>query len=87
MEQRPEELKNIGVMMSNFDYEIEPGTKNRLKSEKVYCGYAGWNFYGTVWFDGRFKCQVKQYKRHVDTVEARTLKELMKKVSAKYGQD
>ena len=87
MEQRPEELRDIGIMMSNSDHEIEPGTEKRLKSENVYCGYAGRDFFGLVWFDGKFKCQVKQYRQHVDTIKARTLKKLMENVSTEYGQD
>ena len=87
MEQRPEELKDIGIMMSNFDHEIKPGTEDRLKSEKVYCGYTGWSFFGAVWFDGKFKCQVKQHRQHVDTIKGRTLKELKENVSIEYGYD
>jgi len=87
MEQRPDNLKAVGIMISNFDHEIEPGTEEQLKSEKVYCGYAGWNFYGTVWFDKCFKCKVKQYQQHVDTLSAGTLKELVEIVSNKYGWD
>lgn len=73
-------------VMSNCDHEIEDWAEEKLKTEKVYGEYPAWNFYGLVWWDGKkFKCMIKQYGIHVDTIEGKTLKKIMKKASDKYG--
>lgn len=87
MEKVPENFNYIGDVMSNFDHAIESGMENKLKSDKLYGDYAGWNFHGQVWFDKVFKCQVMVYGSHSATIEAGTLKVLMDKVSTEYGSD
>jgi len=87
MEALPQDLENIGDIMSNFNHEIEHGAEARLKNEKVCGNYAGWNFHGKIWFDGMFKCQVKRYRVHVATIVGETLQEIMDNVSSEFGYD
>ena len=73
--------------LSNCWFEVEPGTEELLRSEKVWTRYAGWNFNGRVWLDaeGSFSCQVWVYGSPVATVRAETLDELMHEVSGEWG--
>jgi len=88
MEKRPTDLVYIGDIMSNFNHEIENDAEEKLKAGGVYGAYPAWNFHSTVWFDSKkFKCQIKQYRVHVDTIEADSLSEIMEKASAIYGND
>lgn len=86
METVPENLESIGTIMSNFDHGIEEGAEERLKTEPVFGEYTAWNFWAAVWFeDGVFKCMVKQYRSHVSTFSAETLREIMEEASDRYG--
>lgn len=76
-------------VMSNFDHEIDPKGLERLKVEKVYGQYAGWNFCGYVWWDAEaetFKCEVLQYHEPQEIVEG-SPQEIMDAVCAKWGDD
>jgi len=86
----PEDYVEIGdTGLSNLDFEVKPGIEDRLRTERVYTLYAGWNFNGKVWFDaeGSFSCQVWCYHQPVATVRADTLHDLMHEVSDKWGYD
>lgn len=82
----PDTYYDIGSIMSNYDHEIEDGAEERLKKEKVFGGYAGWNFWGEVWFEaGKFYCVVEVYKRQVATKTGNSLNEIMEKVGDEFG--
>lgn len=88
MDKRPDNLVEHDTIMSNCFHEIESGSEEYLKLNDVYGCYAGWNFHGTVWFDKSnniFKCQVKQYRQHVATIEGNSLSDIMKNVSDRFG--
>ncbi len=87
MEARPDELEDYGDVMSNFDHTIRVDAERYLKTHKAYGNYAGWNFYGEVWFDEKFKCQVDQYCRHSATIYGDSLAQIMEKVSSQFGTD
>lgn len=88
MKTLPEGLIDLGCHMSNFDHEFDSGKLDKVKAGGHSCGYAGWNFWGDVWYeDDLFHCQVKQYHRHIDTITAPTPDELMTAVSDEYGQE
>ena len=89
MEDRPEGLIDIGEsVMSNFDHQIDLGIAKKLKDGKYYSGYPAYNFHGTVWYDnGKWKCKIKRYRIHIDTIIADTLEEIMNEASEKYGDD
>lgn len=73
-------------IMSNFDNKIEENAEELLKASKVYGVYSAWDFNGNVWFeDGKFYCEVWQYRFHIDTIEANSLEEIMEMCSEKYG--
>ncbi|HEA68600.1 MAG TPA: hypothetical protein ENI07_17515 [Desulfobacterales bacterium] len=86
METVPNNMENIGCVMSNFDYEIETDAEDKLKSGQFFGGYSAWDLHGTVWFNtGKFKCRIMQYHSHIDTIEAESLSEIMSIASEKYG--
>ena len=86
MEKRPNDLICIGDIMSNLDHDIDDDAEEKLKPGDTYGYYSAWNFHGTVWFDsGKFKCQIRQYRAHVNTLEADSLLELMEISSEQYG--
>lgn len=77
--------EHVGTGMTNFDHSIEPGFEEALREGK-YGNYAGWDFHGTVWFDGKqFCCEVWRYGSPMEVLRADTLPELMVEVSEKYG--
>jgi len=89
MEGRPREFEGIGEsVMSNFDHTIDTEVAEKLKEGKYYSDYPGWNFYGEVWYDsGKWKCEIRRYHVHVETIMADTLEEIMEQNSEKYGYD
>ncbi len=77
-------------VMSNFDHAIDEDVAQELQKTKAYAHYPGWDFSGQVWWDRKGKqwcCGVWVYKRHVETMYAVDLRELMTEVSDKYGWD
>ena len=88
MKTLPEGLIDLGACMSNFDHAFESDKLDKVKAGGHSCGYAGWEFWGDVWYeDGKFHCQVKRYHQHIDTITAPTPAELMVNVSDKYGYE
>ena len=81
----PDDLESIGDIMSNFGHEIDSDAEDKLKAGGVYGGYPAWNFYAYVWWDSRFKAMIKQYRVHVNTIEADSLREIMDIASQYYG--
>ena len=82
--------EDIGVIMDNFNQEINNGKAGRLKQKKCFGVYAGWNFCGYVWFDReekKYTCLVCCYGTPRVIVRERTLKQIMRKVSERYGWD
>ena len=83
----PDNLEDIGHIMTNFDHTIEPDAEDRLKVGGVYGGYPGWHFYALVWWDAPlFKAMVKQYRTHVNTIEAESLQGIMDIACEYYGR-
>lgn len=85
----PDDYAEISEGMSNFDFSVDDGCEDRLRSERVFCRYAGWNFNGRVWLnaEGSFSCQVWVYGSPVATVQAGTLADLMTEVSDEWGYE
>jgi hypothetical protein len=83
----PDGYDEIADGMSNFDHTVDDGVEDRLRTERVWCRYAGWNFNGRVWLnaEGSFSCQVWVYGSPVATVQADTLDDLMREVSDEWG--
>ena len=74
--------------MSNGDHEINHEVERLIKGGTHWSDYPGWNFCGYVWFaDGKFKCQINHCHRHVATLEAETLQEIMDEASLTWGYD
>lgn len=86
----PDDFTEIGgnAGMSNFDFAVNGGIEEQLRSEPTWTRYAGWNFNGRVWFaDGVFWCQVWVYGTPRATFSADTLHDLMHLVSDQYGYE
>lgn len=76
----------IGLSMSNCGLEIDEGMEEALKNGNNYSNHYGWEFCGTVWWDGHeFAERVMRHWSVVDEVKAPTLKKLMEKVNDKWG--
>jgi hypothetical protein len=82
----PKNYKRIETVMTNFDHTIDRKIEKKLKKQKSFSGYAGYNFYGYVWWDkNKWSCEVWRYNSHVETVSADSLEEIMQQVSNEYG--
>ena len=83
----PENYEYYGdEIMSNCDREVDKNIEQKIKNKPLWAGYAGWDFYGLVWWENnKWYCMVKQYRCHIDTIEANTPEKLMEKVSDEYG--
>lgn len=82
------QLRESEKSMSNCFFDADPGIEEELRTGEVWCSYAGWNFYGYVWFeDDVFKCEVWQYKCPIEIIEASSVDALMHAVSSEYGYD
>ena len=86
---KPEDFKMYpDTLMSNFEHTIDKEIEQKIKVQKLYAQYTGWDFYGYVWYDNnKWNCEVWQYGSHDDTVTADTLEEIMEEVSMGYGSD
>lgn len=83
-----DDYEDLGFVMSNFDRHIDRDIEKKLKEGKFSAGYAGWDFYGTVYFeDGKFHCIVKSYGSVVGNYSSETLEEIMEEVSNIHGHD
>ena len=89
MDRIPEDFKDSKeVIMTNFDHTIEKDVANKIKGQKLYAQYSGWNFCGDVWWAGKdWACEIWQYGSYINTLKADTLDELMEEVSNYYGAD
>ena len=88
LEELPSNLKNIGEIMSNFDWTIEPNAEDRLKNENVFGEYPAWHFHGCVWYtDGLFRCRIEQCDFHVATINGASLQEIMDSACKQFGSD
>ena len=88
MKKIPKDYEQIGTVMSDADNEIDKDIEKRLKKEMVQAGYAGWKFYGYIWWDREIKkyaCEVWCYGIHKTTVIAETLEEIKEQVRDTYG--
>ena len=49
-----DEMRRLGVGMSNYDHRIEDWLEPALRAEPngAYAQYTGWDFHARVWFDG-----------------------------------
>jgi len=83
-----EELPEFDGAISNFDFSVDAGVEDALRSGKYHCHYAGWNFSGYVWFENdRFKCEVWTYNVPRQVIAAETLDGMMRAVSSQYGYE
>ena len=87
MKRIPEGYEEIEEVMSNFDREVDQEVADQLKSGKYFAPYPGWNFYGRVWWEDEWFCEVWVQGSYDGTYNASTLEELMKDVSDFYGYD
>lgn len=86
MEKLPNDLEELGTIMSNFDHEIENAAEEKLKAGGVFGEYTAWNFWAAVWWDGnKFKAMIKQYRSHVNTLENDSLQGIMNEACEYYG--
>ena len=78
--------ENDDLGMSNFDHEIDSGFEDAIKEESVWGTHSAWDFNGQVYYlNSQFHEDVYRYGCYQETVSADSLKELMKKVNARYG--
>ncbi len=72
----------------NFRHTYDSEIAEQLKHKPACSRYAGLHFHGFVmWLADRqeYLCEVWRFHRHVDSVCAPTMKELMKAVSDAWG--
>ena len=85
---RPNNLVCLGEVMSNFNHKIEEGAERLLKRHEIFGYYPARNFFGEVWYaEGKFRCQIDQYHKHINTIEEESLEKIMEKASDLYGAD
>lgn len=85
---RNNDIKNIGEVMTNYDHEIDRDIETKLKEGNCTASYPGWNFHGTVLYDGaNFQCRITRYSVQVDVLESPTLEGIMKEACERWGND
>jgi|GEM_PF-6046410 len=72
---------------SNFDGVINQEVADKLKTGKYKAGYSAWNWHGTVYYDGGYKCIVRRYGFIMGVAEEETPKELCESLCREYGGD
>ena len=78
--------ENIGVIMSNYDHEID---ERASELNNVNMGeYSAWDFFAyVIKANGKFYARISRYRTVIDIIEAPTLEDLMNECSSKYGYD
>lgn len=85
----PDSFKDCDeCIMSNFDSVIELDVVRKIKGEKYYAHYPGYNFCGYVWWeDDKWHCEVWRYGMYRQTFSSEYLDDLKECISAEYGYD
>jgi len=85
--ERLEKLTHLSDdVMTNFDHSIDEKIQAKLMTGKFWANHPAWGFCGDVWFqDGQFHEAVYRYHTFQGVYSANTLRELMEKVNAIYG--
>lgn len=81
----PDDLPVSEVSISNYNHIVDGSAEDILRQ-----GYAiehsAWDHWGLIWFqDGKFYERVMIYCRHVATVSADNLSDLLSEVNDRYG--
>ena len=88
LERLPNNLVCLGYVISNFNHKVGEGAERLLKEHRFFGYYPAKNFFGYVWYtEGKFRCQIDQYHKHINTIEEESLEKIMKKASDLYGAD
>lgn len=88
MEERPAELVSLqDHVMSNLNNEIHGDIVAKLRAGGCCADYLAWDFHGTVWFEGVFKCQIVRHQVHLVTLVAESLEEIIREAGSRYGDD
>ena len=88
MKTMPDGLRNLGAVMSNINRKILPDAEEEIRSGWYSGRYPAKHFFGKIWFDGQhLQCQIMQAGRHLDTIQADSLQEIMDHASEKYGEE
>lgn len=83
----PADAKYIGTLMRNLDREVDGAVADKLRTGNYEAAYAAWNFFGHVWWDGAYHCQIMRYHAHIATITADTPEELMEECSNWFGSE
>lgn len=88
-DKKPESyLATFDDVMTNFDHSIDDKIVNYLKNEEVTATYSAYNFNGQVWWNrtkNLWSCEVWQYRQHVNTLHAESLRNIMDEACKLYG--
>ena len=78
--------EDCGLSISNLDHEVDEGFAEALQGGDVLGHHFGWNFCGTVWWDGKeFVEVVWVYHSVVGERRATSLEDLMRVVNDEFG--
>jgi hypothetical protein len=82
----PDGLERTNCDYSNLTHEMPEGADALLRQGKHWMPHYAWNYFGYIWFaDGQFHERIMVYRRHVETMSADTLYDLISNVNDKYG--
>lgn len=73
---------------SNCDHRLRAKIATRVRQGNCVSDHTALNFCGFIWkADGKFYEGVWVFNRHVETIEGRTLADVIAKTNAKYGSE
>lgn len=82
------DLSDEITLVSNFDYEVDVGVRDRCLAEKIIAAHTAWDYFGKIWHDqGRWFCQVLRYGAARDVEENDDLDDLLRAVRLRFGGD
>lgn len=84
----PDDFIEFGdVIMSNVDHKIHYDIAEKVKNNKFYSAYPGWNFYGKLWWhDNKWNCEIMCYLCYTITLSSESLEEIMNEACKLYGE-
>lgn len=75
-----------GLLMSNFDHEVNEDVAERMKTEQVLAEYTGRDFHAVCWYcDDQYHAKVCVYGVLRATISAPTPRDVMREVCEVFG--
>ena len=73
-------------IVSNLDHVVDQTVLKRVQHELVVADYPASSFFAEVWFEaGFFRCMVRRFHIHVETLQSESFDDLKEEICNRFG--